>query len=179
MFKRLFLCLFLTTDLYPAEQGRNDTLSTAAMTAVIVAAGALVFAMYASDEENFEELTSKLSDGDVVKIFEVAGAWFTVTQVIQGLIYAPTTYKEFCEDWLPTEEQIATKKANTAIAIEKLKYFKAEENFLDCIMGSKPDCEKNDLGRPTRCEELAQIFIGLGGQVRVNEMTEAFNKYRK
>jgi len=179
MFKKLFLCLFLTTDLYPAEQERNDTLSTAAMTAVIVTAGALVFAMYASDEKKFEELTSKLSDGDIAKMLEVAGAWFTLTQVMQGLIYAPDTFKEAYKDWFPTEEQIAIDKVETAAAIEKIKLFEARNRLRECFMKHKSGCEKNALGRPADCEELAQIFASLGGQDEVDGMTKAFNKHWK
>ena len=180
MYKKLFLCLLLTTDLYPAEQGKNDELSTVAMTAVIVTAGALVFAMYASDEKKFEELTSKLSEGDIAKIFEVAGAWLILTEIIQSLLYVPTTYKEVCKDWFPTEEQIAIDEAEVVKAHDKLKYLKAEESFFDCMIASnKSGAEKNSLGCPVECEELAQKFTSLGGQSEVDRITKAFNKYEK
>lgn len=179
MFKRLFLCLLLTADLYPTEQGNSEKISTVTMTAVIVVAGALVFAMYASDEDKFEELTSKSSDGDLTKILEVAGSWMIVTEAIQGLMYAPTIFKEAYQDWFPTEEQIAIDKAAEIEAHDTLKYLKAEESFFDCMIAHKSGFEKNSSGCPVLCGELAQAFIDLGGQSEVDRMTKVVNGYGK
>lgn len=179
MFKKLLLCLLLTTDLYSTDQEQNNKLSPYAVTAVVVVAGGLLYAMYASDDQKFEELTSKLLDGDLGKILEVAGSWFILTQLIENLMYTPQAFKQAYKDCFPTEEQVAIDKAAKAEIHEKLKYLKAEESFLDCFMSNKSNYEKNSLGCPTACEELAQALIDLGGKNEVDKMTQALKLYGK
>ena len=75
----------------------------------------------------------------------------------------------------PTEEQ----QEKSAVASRKVKYYKAEEKFVDCMINSKPESEINALGIPIDCEELARIFAACGGKNQVDKIIHDLIGFRK
>src|SRR3989339_421862 len=107
MYKRLFLCVLLTSDLYPVEQTESDKLkammtstlvmltciylnpqqpknelASAALVGTIVTIGALFAGICALESKEFEEYFSKLSYEDARKKIEDIKTGFIITEVI-------------------------------------------------------------------------------------------------
>lgn len=177
MFKKLFLCFLLTTNLYPVSQADNDKYSPVVITAMIVGAGIIALDLYAfANSTILEELIS----GDDDALGKVLLKIITTIHTSMGVLAIPELYpisKEIYEYIFPTEEQISIDKAARIEIHEKLKYLKAEERFCDCMIAHKSGSEKNSSGCPTACEELAQSLIALGHQDEVDRMTRALNEF--
>lgn len=175
MFKKLFLCLLLTTNLYPVSQADNDKYSPVVITAMILGAGIIALDLYAfANSTILEELIS----GNDEAVGKVLVKIITTITASMGVLAIPELYpisKEIYEYTFPTEEQKAIDKAEAAAAIENINFIDAKVKLRNCLMNSKSNCEKNTSGCPTDCEELAQNLIALGHQDEVNRMTKALN----
>ena len=176
MYKKLFLCLLLTTNLYPVEQTESDKLSPMVVTAMILGAAIIGLDIYVF--VNSDQL-EKLISGDEKTVAEVITKIITIIGAVYTIPKLYPISKEIYEYTFPTEEQRAAKQADEIAAHEKLKYLKAEEKFFDCLMKHKSGCDKHALGRPHDCEELAQMFIAVGGSEEVARITHDLKEFWK
>ena len=177
MFKRLSLCLLLTTNLCSAEPTESDKLSPVVITAMVVVIGVIVLDLYVfANSDRLEKIIS----GDEKAVGEAINKITTAIAATMGVIAIPQLYpisQEIYEYTFPTEEQKAIQEVKTAAAIENINFIDAKVKLRNCLMKSKSDCEKNSSGCPAGCEELAQNLIELGHQDEVDRMIKALNEF--
>ena len=75
----------------------------------------------------------------------------------------------------PTEEE----RAHAFEVSEKYAFISAENEFQRCLMENRSTFERGFSGCPTACEDIARMFIMLGGKDEVNRMTTIYNQFRK
>lgn len=115
MFKKIFLCLFLTTNLYSAEQTETEQtetdklftaatsvlilwacspssssepkyeVSTIALTAFVATVGILIAAIYALQTQEFQEHFAQLSSEDALKEIKGMKIGFTILGIMGGI----------------------------------------------------------------------------------------------
>ena len=176
MYKKLFLCLLLTTNLYPVEQTESDKLSPMLVTAMVLGVAIISLDIYVF--VNSDQL-EKLISGDEKTVAEVITKIITIISAVYAIPKLYPMSKEIYEYTFPTEEQRAAKETSIIAATANIKFYEARVKFRDCLMKHKSGCEKNALGRPDDCEGLAQAFIACGGAEEVDRMTEGFKKFWK
>ena len=181
-----FLALYATTHHNPSNTKISTVALVTSLIGFIVSAAVLDTASSAILERshkirNHEDLT-------IEKAEEFERDIKLKTMLLKGTFLATAAAMSvFCINELypiaqdirayafPTAEELALKAASTKKAVEGLKLLQAEEAFRECLITSKADAEINLLGRPTACEQMAQMLEQLGA--KVDQMTECFNKY--
>ena len=161
-----------------------DVAEILAPAAVDIATGIGVDAVTAFGNSNVE-IAKVITEGNLAIVKEVmpyAGPVMigvTVVAVVGVAAYSVTQLQPIAKDTYefiyPTEEQ----QEKSAVAGRKVKYYKAEDKFIDCMISSKPNSKINESGLPIDCEELARIFAACGGKNQVDKTTHDLMSFRK
>lgn len=107
----------------------------------------------------------------VVRINRVVFAMYVAIGIGTVVAFYPM-FKDLYDYCYPSE----AKKAAIKAAIERLKIFKAEDDFRDCLLGNRRTA-RNDAGLPTACEKFGDAYRAIAGQEKFDDMTVGLARY--
>ena len=132
-------------------------------------------ALYSTNSYAVEETVTKTAiisletvAGKTVEGLSVAGPYVGVA------VQAYSIGQEIRRHNFPTEEE----RAYALEVGEKYAFMTAENEFQSCLVKNRSSAQRGPSGRPIVCEEIARMFIMLGGKNEVNRMTGVYNQIR-
>jgi|GEM_PF-4149874 hypothetical protein len=122
-------------------------------------------------EEHAATLNEEELKKFVIRINRVVFAMYVAIGIYTVVAFYPM-FKDLYDYCYPSE----AKKAAIKAATERLKFFKAEDDFIDCLLGNRQTA-RNDAGLPTVCEKFGDTYRAIAGQEKFDDMTVGLARY--
>ncbi len=177
MLKKLFI-LFLSANLFASENIETPESAKANNSSAYGAIG-IGIAAYVTYTviPNLLSASSKSNVKGIDEMITTASRLSTLAGAAVGVYGLTRLYiigKEVYESRNPSEAKMLL----LAEARERNNLLKGKRELRTCLMNNA-NLPRNTLGRPTACEDLAQMFAAMAGKPELDEITKDFNDLYK
>ena len=163
MLKKIFLCSLLSANLFASDNDKpkNSSTSTTMIViycvggVVVIAGGVLAAPLVLPASTVLAIQTSAAAAGT-----SVANAFIVATPYAQGVSFGVSAGRAARPYIIQTiDEQLVE-----LLKAEAAELFKEKNNLIKCFIKNKADTQKDSLGCPTACEDIADTFAILAGR---------------
>lgn len=147
-----------------------NTIQTIIFYAVLIWSTLQHFPAFAAEQKAVEVATTSAQAvlGKSLEVLTEAGPYVQITIKAYGV------GQEIRKHTFPTEKETA----HAEVVAEQFVLLTAENEFHKCLITNRSSKTINSFGRPTACENIAEMLRMTGGIDELNRMTAIYNQYK-